>query len=96
VQAGICKDVNAPQNSYGLISLSRYLYNDALWLAEQLRHFGKNWAIREDLSPRAIGKVRLDSEVEMLEKFGKRAYGNEMSTQRTILNDLLGGELSYS
>jgi hypothetical protein len=29
----------------------------------------------------------------MLEKFGKRAYGNEMSTQRTILNDLLGCEL---
>ena len=49
--------------------------------------------MREDLSPRASGKVRLDSEVEMLQKFGKRAYGNEMSTQRTILNDLLGGEL---
>lgn len=49
--------------------------------------------MREDLSPRASGKVRLDSEVEMLQKFGKRAYGNEMSTQRTILNDLLGGKL---
>jgi protein transport protein DSL1/ZW10 len=50
--------------------------------------------MREDLSPRASGKVRLDSEVELLQKFGKRAYGNEMSTQRIILNDLLGGELS--
>ena len=50
--------------------------------------------MREDLSPRASGKVRLDSEADMLEKFGKRAYGNEMSTQRTILNDLLGGKLS--
>jgi len=65
-----------------------------LWLAEQLRDFGKNWVMREDLSPRASGKVRLDSEVELLQKFGKRAYGNEMSTQRIILNDLLGGELS--
>lgn len=82
------------KNSHKLIILSRYLYNDALWLAEQLRDFGKNWATRKDLSPRASGKVRLDSEVEMLQKFGKRAYGNEMSTQRTILNDLLGGELS--
>jgi protein transport protein DSL1/ZW10 len=63
-----------------------------LWLAEQLRDFSKDWAIREDLSPRARGKLRLESEVEMLEKFGKRAYGSEMSIQRTILNDLLGGE----
>lgn len=63
-----------------------------MWLAEQLRDFGKKWSIREDLSPRASGKVKLESEIQMLEKFGKKAYGNEMSTQRTILNDLLGGE----
>jgi protein transport protein DSL1/ZW10 len=48
--------------------------------------------MREDVSARANGKVRLDSEIQMLEKFGKRAYGNEMSIQRTILNDLLGGK----
>jgi len=48
--------------------------------------------MREDLSQRANGKVRLDSEIQILEKFGKRAYGSEMSTQRTILNDLLGGK----
>ena len=72
--------------------ISRYLYNDAMWLAEQLRDFAASWTAREDLNPRAHGKVKLDSEIQSLEKFGKRAYGNEMSTQRTILSDLLGGE----
>jgi centromere/kinetochore protein ZW10 len=91
---GTCKKLSVTQNGYELITLFRYLYNDALWLAEQLRDFGKNWVLREDLSQRASGKVRLDNEVEMLQKFGKRAYSNEMSTQRTILTDLLGGEFS--
>jgi centromere/kinetochore protein ZW10 len=62
-----------------------------MWLAEQLQGYAKAWANRNDLDPRAHGKVRLDNEIQTLENFAKRAYGSEMSTQRTVLNDLLGG-----
>jgi protein transport protein DSL1/ZW10 len=63
-----------------------------MWLAERLQDFAAGWTAREDLNPRAHGKVKLDPDIQALEIFGKRAYTNEMSTQRTILNDLLGGK----
>jgi centromere/kinetochore protein ZW10 len=66
-----------------------------MYLAEQLKDFVKAWSSRDDLGPRAQGKVRLDSEIEALEKFSRRAYGNEMSTQRTIITDLLGGAQNF-
>jgi centromere/kinetochore protein ZW10 len=62
-----------------------------MWLAENLQTFAASWADRPDLGPRARGKVRLDNEISMLNKFARRAYGNEMSIQRTVLTDLLGG-----
>lgn len=68
-----------------------YLYNDAVWLSEKLKEFSANWKNRDDLPPRAFGMVRLDSEIKILESFGKRAYTNELNAQRTIINDLLGG-----
>ncbi|CZR67503.1 uncharacterized protein PAC_17402 [Phialocephala subalpina] len=68
-----------------------YLYNDAIWLSEKLKDFVAAWNTREDLSPRAYGMVRLDSEIKVLESFGKRAYTNELNAQRTIINDLLNG-----
>lgn len=69
-----------------------YLYNDAMWLAERLRDFVTSWNLREDLSTRAYGMVKLDSEIKVLESFGKRAYTNELNSQRTIINDLLNGK----
>lgn len=68
-----------------------FLYNDTLWLASELRNFVMTWKARQDLPPRAIALVRLDSEIAVLESFGKRAYANELNSQRTIINDLLGG-----
>lgn len=73
----------------------RFCYNDALYLADQLRTFAGAWATRTDLAPRAQGKVRLDGEIQALEQFSRRAYGAEMSTQRTVITDLLGGAQNF-
>ncbi len=35
--------------------------------------------------------VKLESDIKVLESFGKRAYTNELVSQRTVINDLLGG-----
>lgn len=69
-----------------------YLYNDATWLAEKLKEFVNTWNARDDLTPRAYGMVRLDTEIKVLESFGKRAYTNELIAQRTIITDLLNGK----
>lgn len=73
-----------------------YLYNDAIWLAEKLKGFVTDWNSRQDLPQRAYGMVRLDSEVKVLESFGKRAYTNELIAQRTIVTDLLNGNMPIS
>jgi centromere/kinetochore protein ZW10 len=85
-----------PMDSFWLTSVFRYLYNDAMWLTEQLREYTTKWTQQEDLNPRTRGKVKLDSEIQTIEKFGRHAYAQEMSTQRTILNDLLGGVCFHS
>lgn len=69
----------------------RFAYNDATWLVDKLKSFAKEWHLRKDITPRALNLVNIDSEIGPLESFGKRAYKNEMDTQRTILHDLLGG-----
>lgn len=66
-----------------------------MYLAELLQTFSTDFSARSDLGPRAHGKVRLDSEIAALGKFSRRAYGNEMSTQRTVITDLLGGAQSF-
>ena len=35
--------------------------------------------------------LRLDNDIKSLQGFANRAYSNEMSVQKTILRDLLGG-----
>lgn len=62
-----------------------------MWLVDRLKSFSTEWHSRKDLTPRALNLVKVDSEIGPLESFGKRAYKNEMDTQRTILHDLLGG-----
>ncbi|KAK8856774.1 Centromere/kinetochore Zw10-domain-containing protein [Apiospora arundinis] len=68
-----------------------FLYNDATYLAEQLAEFVTAWKARGDIEPRAVTMLRLDNEIKSLRSFAARAYASEMSTQRTILRDLLGG-----
>ncbi|KAL5362356.1 hypothetical protein BJX96DRAFT_177082 [Aspergillus floccosus] len=72
---------------YGLklSSGQMYLYNDSLYLAEQVRGL-----VEEH------GLARLQSDTEALEKFGKYAYSKEMQTQRTIVTDLLDGAQGFS
>ncbi|KAI9648744.1 ribosome biogenesis protein ytm1 [Ciborinia camelliae] len=73
-----------------------FSYNDAMWLVDKLKSFSTKWHSRTDLPPRAFNLVKIDSEIGPLESFGKRAYKNEMDTQRAILNDLLGGMCSQN
>lgn len=63
------------------------IYNDASHLATQLRE----WQASEPPSSR----LRVDADVTALEALAKRAYGSEMSAQRTILTDLLDGAQGF-
>ncbi|KAG6018198.1 hypothetical protein E4U43_007164 [Claviceps pusilla] len=71
-----------------------YLYNDAMYMAEQLTKFSETWKEREDLMPRAKTMLRLDNDIKTLHNFANRSYGNEMTIQRTVLQDLLGSSQS--
>ena len=74
-----------------------FLYNDSMWLGEQLRTFVRKQALTaEAKSPRANGRLKLDPDITLLEGFAKRAYGKEMNIQRTILGDLLDGAQGFA
>ncbi|RFU77176.1 hypothetical protein TARUN_5084 [Trichoderma arundinaceum] len=73
-----------------------FLYNDAMYLAEKLSDFSLTWKQREDLTPRARSMLRIDNDVRTLKSFANRSYSNEMSLQKTILQDLLGGSQSLA
>jgi centromere/kinetochore protein ZW10 len=68
-----------------------YLYNDATYLAERLTDLAASWKARDDIAPRAVTMLRLENDIKTLQSFAARAYASEMSTQRTVLRDLLGG-----
>ncbi|CAG8188527.1 unnamed protein product [Penicillium olsonii] len=70
--------------SLKLSSGQMYLYNDSLYLSDEIRKL-----VDEH------GLSRLQSDVEALEKFGKTAYSKEMQTQRTIVTDLLDGAQGF-
>ena len=63
-----------------------FLYNDSLWLAERLQ---------ECVSQSSHASTKLQSDISALMLFGKRAYGMEMESQRTILSDLLDGAQGF-
>ncbi|ORY72061.1 uncharacterized protein BCR38DRAFT_418765 [Pseudomassariella vexata] len=68
-----------------------FLYNDATYLSERLSDLATDWKSRPDLAPRAVNMLRLDNDIKTLQSFAARAYATEMTTQRTVLRDLLGG-----
>ncbi|PBP25192.1 centromere kinetochore protein [Diplocarpon rosae] len=72
-----------------------YLYNDAMWLSERFHQFLSEWHSRDDISRRACGMVKIEPETKILVSFGKRAYTKELNTQRTVINDLLGGAQNF-
>ena len=74
---------------------SMYLYNDSLWLAQELRTItSTREATRQGTRP--THKLKLENDIESLEVFGRRAYSREMETQRTILGDLLDGAQGFA
>ncbi|KAF1984495.1 hypothetical protein K402DRAFT_447537 [Aulographum hederae CBS 113979] len=84
-----------------VVAGNMYVYNDCLHLAEQLHTFiGKQREkdAESDLtqSLRPSSRLRLDADIKHLESFGKRAYGKEMESQRTILRDLLDGAQGFA
>lgn len=71
-----------------------FLYNDCLWLAEQLREV--THARKPNGGIATNSDLRLDDDVMVLEAFGKRSYGKEMESQRTIIKDLLDGAQGFA
>lgn len=68
-----------------------FLYNDILWLAENLRQ-------RTGTLPKRTGQAKLgfaDIEISSMESFARRIYGKEMESQRTIIGDLLDGAQGF-
>lgn len=62
-----------------------HLYNDSLYLSEQVRNLVESHQL-----------TRLTADVEGLERFGKISYSKEMQTQRTIVTDLLDGSQGFA
>ncbi|KAL8767469.1 MAG: hypothetical protein Q9209_006055 [Squamulea sp. 1 TL-2023] len=65
-----------------------FLYNDCLWLADQLRRIVQSRESKQ-------GHIRFRDDIAALEAFGKRSYGKEMESQRTIIKDLLDGAQGF-
>lgn len=67
-----------------------------MYLAEKLTEFSARWKERSDLTAKAKTMLRLDSDVKTLQSFANRSYAAEMGTQKTILQDMLGGPQGIS
>ena len=72
-----------------------FLYNDSLYLSEQLRGFVNHHSSRRT-DQRVANQLKLELDISSLEFFGKRTYGKEMESQRTIIGDLLDGAQSFA
>ncbi|KAK0720343.1 hypothetical protein B0H67DRAFT_643608 [Lasiosphaeris hirsuta] len=71
-----------------------YLYNDAIYLSQQLKEYAEAWRKRDDITARAQNMLRLDMDIKSLQSFANRAYSNEMNIQKRVLRDMLGGDHS--
>ena len=79
---------------------SMFLYNDSLWLAEQLQQMltdlQQTTASGKRIPSRTAYNLNLEAHIAALESHGKRAYTKEMESQRTIITDLLDGAQGFS
>lgn len=78
-----------------------YLYNDSLYLAEQLRAFSAHQARKHSAGTSAGAAAAppplgIDADISALDTFGKASYGKEMEAQRTIVRDLLDGAQGFA
>jgi centromere/kinetochore protein ZW10 len=76
------------------------IYNDCSRLSDRLRTFLQEQLERDkssDLPPqlRPSARLKFDDDIRAIERFGKRAYGREMESQRTIIKDLLSGAQGF-
>lgn len=75
-----------------------FLYNDSLWLVENLQHLVADHITMsgKSVQSRNAYNLNLSAHTSALESFGKRAYTREMESQRTIITDLLDGAQGFS
>lgn len=85
------------------IAANMLIYNDCTRLSDRLRTFLVEQAEKDQLSslpahlkPSVRLKPKLDADLKAIEGFGKRAYGREMESQRTILRDHLDAAQGFS
>ena len=76
------------------INGSMFLYNDSMYLGEQLRAYIKHSQERQSYRSSALSVI--ESDIAALMTFGKRAYGKDMESKRTTLIDLLDGAQGFS
>lgn len=85
------------------IAANMLIYNDCTRLSDRLRNFlteqaesDRSSSLPAHLKPSARLKPKLDADIKAIEGFGKRAYGREMESQRTILRDHLDAAQGFS
>ena len=78
------------------LTTNRFLYNDSMYLAEQLGSFSTSWREREDLPDQAKAMLQLGGDIKTLQGFANRSYSSEMNIQKTVLRDLVGGAQSLT
>ncbi|KAJ4344802.1 ribosome biogenesis protein ytm1 [Didymosphaeria variabile] len=85
------------------IAANMLIYNDCTRLSDRLRAFLTEQAendassgLPQHLKPSVRLKPRLDQDIKAIEAFGKRAYGREMESQRTIIRDHLDAAQGFS
>ncbi|OCK75915.1 hypothetical protein K432DRAFT_446386 [Lepidopterella palustris CBS 459.81] len=77
------------------------IYNDCTRISDQIRSFLTEQAHKDQTSSlplhlRPSARLKLDGDIKAIEGFGKRAYGREMESQRTIIKDLLDGAQGFA
>ncbi|CUS13100.1 unnamed protein product [Tuber aestivum] len=70
------------------ISSNMYIYNDSVRIAEQLQDLG---VTAEPIHP----NNNWDTDINLIQSFGKRYYAKEIGLQRTILRDFLDGAQGF-
>ncbi|KAF2185135.1 hypothetical protein K469DRAFT_739156 [Zopfia rhizophila CBS 207.26] len=76
------------------------IYNDCIRLSDRLRSFLQEQAEKDKTSnlPQPLRpsiRLKVDDDIKIIEGFGKRAYGREMESQRTVIRDLLDGAQGF-
>ncbi len=67
-----------------------FLYNDSMWLADQLRVLEQGNSLKSNkVRSGPNEQLKLTADVDSLDLFGKRAYKKEMEHQRSIVLELL-------